>query len=308
MAILVGVAAAMAIGLGWVLQQRVAARSEDSPPLSVGLVLSLIRRPLWWAGIASMAAGQSLGALTLQLASVSLAEGVLSTYLLFAFVIAAAAVRWRPRWQEIVGALLVSAALSLFIAIGRPHSHTERVGLLPAVVAAAAVVALALVLVWAARRRGPVTEALLIATAAGLLYGLQDASTRGALVASDHRGFVAALTHSPWPYIVLGAAAVGVLLSQSAFRAARLDYSLPPTAVAEPLCGVALGTMVLGDRLAVSPHALAIEAACAVAMIGGAVLIGRSPALGPALTAAGPRSEQPAEQSADPSSGPVRGS
>ena len=134
------------------------------------------------------------------------------------------------------------------------------------------------VLVGAARRRGLIAEAVLIATSAGIVYGLQDAATRGALLRIDHHGITTVLTSS-WPYVVVGAAVVGIALSQNAFSAARLDYSLPPTAAAEPIVGILLGIVVLGDRLSVSDLGLAVEAACLVAMVLGAVLIGRSQAL-----------------------------
>jgi hypothetical protein len=83
----------------------------------------------------------------------------------------------------------------------------------------------------------------------------------------------------------------GILFSQSAFRAARLDYSVPPTAAAEPVVGIALGVTVLDDRLGVSVGALVAESLCLAAMIAGVVLIARSKAMkqaahaGPAVPA-----------------------
>ena len=63
-------------------------------------------------------------------------------------------------------------------------------------------------------RRTLVPESILMATAAGILYGLQDASTRAAFVSLRERG-VAALAHSPWPYLLLSSAVIGVILSQA---------------------------------------------------------------------------------------------
>ena len=84
MVYVVSIAAALVLGLGWVLQQRVASRSDEPQPLSLLLILTLIRQPLWLAGIASMILGQVLGGVALQLGSVSLVEALLSTYLVFA--------------------------------------------------------------------------------------------------------------------------------------------------------------------------------------------------------------------------------
>jgi hypothetical protein len=69
------------------------------------------------------------------------------------------------------------------------------------------------------------------------------------------------------------------MLSQGAFKAARLDFSLPPIAAAEPITGIALGIALLGDTVSVSVAGLAAETASLAAMIVGVVLIGRSRSL-----------------------------
>ena len=69
-----------------------------------------------------MLLGQILGGIALQLATVTLVEPLLSTCLLFAFGFAAWFSDIAVRWSEVVGALLLSAALGSFIAVGNPHS------------------------------------------------------------------------------------------------------------------------------------------------------------------------------------------
>lgn len=275
----VGVAAALCLGLGYVLQQRVAVTMPLSEVLTWRLLFDLMRRRLWWAGIGSMVAGQVLSGYALQLDTVAAVEPLLSANLLFALAFAAALNRHRIRWQEVVGALLLSAALAVFIAVGNPHSSpapdTSDLAILAAL---GGVVGAVVVLVAAARRRGLVVESVLLSTGAGLMYGLQDAATRAALVRFDHRGLVATAL-SPWAYIVVGSAVVAILLSQSAFKAARLDYSLPPIAAAEPIAGIVLGISLLGDVISLSVTGIVVECLCLVAMVAGAALIGRSPNL-----------------------------
>ena len=129
----------------------------------------------------------------------------------------------------------------MFIAVGNPHDvPAPEPDALTFVLAVASVLGAVGILVAIARTRGLLAESVLLATGAGLLYGLQDAGTRAALVVADRHGITAMLSN-PWAYIVVGAAVLGLLLSQSAFKAARLDYSLPPIAAAEPLAGVLLG-------------------------------------------------------------------
>ena len=279
MVFFIGIAAAICLGLGYVLQQRVAARSKESSGHAVRLLLDLMHQRAWWAGIIVMIIGQLLGGLALGLASVAVVEPLLSASLLFAFIIAAFLSNQRVRWHEILGALLVSAALGVFLAVGDPlssdHPKANRAAVVLAIAVVAGVVA-ALVIIGI--RRGLVVRSVLFATGAGLLYGLQDVSTRAAAFNLDHLGIGQVFLHA-WVYVVIGAAIVGIALSQSAFKAARLDYSLPPIAAAEPIAGIALGIVLLGDTVSVSIPGLAAEAACIAAMIVGVIFIGRSKSL-----------------------------
>ncbi|MDP9094198.1 MAG: DMT family transporter [Actinomycetota bacterium] len=295
MVFFVGIAAALLLGLGYVLQQRVAATLPLEELLTLRLLLDLVRRPRWWVGVGCMVVGELLAGLALNLAAVAIVEPLLSTNLLFALAFSAALARQRIRWQEATGAIMLSAALGVFIAVGNPHSSpapaTSGIVIAVAVCTVVGVVAL---LVIVGKQRGLVGESVLLATGAGLLYGLQDAATRAALVVADHRG-IAVMFINPWIYVVIGAAVIGILLSQSAFKAARLDYSLPPIAAAEPLAGIFLGVSLLGDVVSLSVPGLVVESICLVAMVGGVALIGRSSNLAAATGAVNPAPAEPAD-------------
>ena len=128
----VGIAAAVALGLGYVLQQRVAATAPLSEMMTVEL----------------------LAGLALQLANVGLVEPLLSTNLLFALVFANLWCRRRICWQEVSGAVLLSAALGVFIAVGNPHDvPSPEPSLLTIVLAVASVLGVVGVLVAIARTR-----------------------------------------------------------------------------------------------------------------------------------------------------------
>ncbi|MGI8881070.1 MAG: DMT family transporter [Jatrophihabitans sp.] len=276
MVFIIGVAAALALGIGYVLQQRVAATVPLTELLRLRLLLHLMHRPLWWLGIGCMVIGELLAGLALHFGTVTVVEPLLSTSLLFALAFAALLVRGRLRWQEICGSVLLSGALGVFIAFSNPRtSATPAPNDAVLTLAVCSVIGVVAVLVMLGRRSGLVRESVLLATGAGLLYGLQDASTRAALQLVQHQGIRSAFL-SLWPYIVIGAGVIGVLLSQSAFKAARLDYSLPPIAAAEPIAGIALGVSLLGDVVSVSIPGLAVESACLAAMLAGVALIGRS--------------------------------
>lgn len=275
----VGVLGALLLGVGYVLQQRVAATAPLAELLRFELLFDLMRRRLWWAGIGCMVAGQLLSGLALQLASVALVEPLLSTNLLFALALAAWFARSRPTAREIGGAALISGALGVFLGLGDPRSGPDRVAdPVPVVIAIAVLAGAVAGCVVMGKRQGLIGESLWLASGAGLLFGLQDAATRAALVEFDHHGVAGLFLHI-WVYAVVASAVLGILLAQSAFKAARLDCSLPPITALEPLAGIALGIGLLGDRVSLTVGGLAAESGSVLAMLVGVALIVRSPSL-----------------------------
>jgi drug/metabolite transporter (DMT)-like permease len=273
---LVGLAAALCLGVGYVLQQRAAALTPLEEVLRWRLLLDLLHKPMWLWGVGAMVVGQLLGGLALQLASVALVEPLLSANLLFAFVIAAALSDRRVRWHEVGGAVLLSMALAAFLVVGDPRSSDDPE---PSrgwsIVALALVAAAVVILLVVAKKQQFIAKAVLLSTGAGLLYGLQDAATRQSLLRIDQNGIARVVT-SPWAYLVVAAAVTGLLLAQSAFKLGSLAHSLPPLTAAEPLVGIALGVGLLADKVDVTAGRLAVEAACGAGVLLGVYLIGRS--------------------------------
>jgi drug/metabolite transporter (DMT)-like permease len=225
-----------------------------------------------------MIAGQVLGALALAHGEVSLVEPLTAANLLFAMALS----RWltgqplgRNGWA---GVVLLALGVTAFIVAGRPSSDGEPAGALRHWLLLGSVVGLAMLLTALAKRLRPTLEAMVLALAAGLLYGLQDALTRicGQLV---HQDGVAALFVQWQPYVIVAIGLTGLLLVQSAFETAPLRSSLPALTAAQPLAGIACGVGFLGDTLRVTPGALAWQAAGLAAIVIGIVLLGSHPAM-----------------------------
>ncbi|MGA5702965.1 DMT family transporter [Peterkaempfera bronchialis] len=281
-----GIGAACCLGLGFVLQQHAAQRAPRSDFLSWRLLLALVRDPEWLLGIAFMIGGQVLSALALDRGEVSLVEPLLATNLLFAMALARVLTRQvlgRSGWG---GVLLLAAGVTAFIVAGRPRGGGAEADALRHWLVLGVVAGLALLLVSTARRMPLVAEAAPLALAAGLLYGLQDALTRTTAQRIGVDGVGAALRG--WePYTVLAIGVLGLILVQSAFGAAPLKMSLPALTAAQPLAGIACGVGFLGDRLRLTPGAMAWEAAGLLCIVLGVVVIGRHPALPDACEAGG---------------------
>ena len=287
-AVLTALAAAASFGVAAALQHRQARLTPDAG--GVRLLARLAAQPLWLAGIALAALAYGLQALALAFGPLALVAPIVATDLLFALPVAA---RWsRPlRARDWLGCVLAAGGVAAFLAAAPPPSGRSdapaRDWLL-----AFAVVGLVCVLALAAGRlaSGP-ARAALTAIAAGAVFGLTAAVTLSLTRLLRAAGPGAALTHwQPWALLALGLA--GLLLSANAFQDGALAASLPVMDTVEPACGVLLGTLLFGERLAASPAGIGVQLAGAAAAIAGITLLGRY-AGAPALRNA-PRQAQPA--------------
>jgi drug/metabolite transporter (DMT)-like permease len=275
--VLIGLAAACLLGLGFVAQQHAAYTEPLGEMLHLHLLLDLIRKPLWLCGVGAMVGGQILGALVLQRADIARVEPLLATNLIFALGAAAVVYKERLGWVEWLGAVLVSGGVAVFLAFGQPHGGDVPGPGSPVWLSVLAILMAAAALVMVALRLDLQTKAMLLAAAAGMLYGLQDALTRGSLLTLAQGPHALAVTWQP--YTVAVVAVVGILLNQSAFDAAPLRISLPATTAAEPIVGIVLGVAIFSEHLRVDPGALAGEILGLIALVAGIVVLGRSPFL-----------------------------
>jgi len=271
--------AAVLLGVGFVLQQYAAQNEPESRFLSLRIITDLLRKPRWLAGIVCMVLGQLLAAWSIGSLELTLVEPLLTTYLLFALLLAVPLSKQSIRWSEAGGALILIAGVTL-LSLSR---STKPIGLsfgsFSHWPAAAIIAGLAFVAVQTGlSRRGP-ARATLTGLGAGLVFGIQDALTRQTL--EILQGHSLTVLFSTWPpYCLLGAGIVGLWLMQNAFSAGPLHSSLPTIAAGEPVAGIALGIVVFGDRIQVSPGMLAIEAGGIAALIVGVVAVARSSAFG----------------------------
>jgi len=274
-------AAAVLLGTGFVLQQYAAEREPQSRFLRPGILADLLRKPRWLLGIACMIGGYVLSAWSLGHLELSLVEPLLTTYLVFALVLAIPMSRQRVGWTEVTGALILVAGVTLVsvsrsttpvggeLAFGSPSNWWT----------AAVIAGLALIVVRAGSRSRNEARATLIGVGAGLIFGIQDALTRQTL--EILLGNSPSVLFSNWAlYALVGAGILGLWLMQNAFSAGPLRASLPAIAAGEPVAGIALGILVFGDRVNIDPGILAVEATGLAALIVGVIAVARSSAFG----------------------------
>ncbi|MFJ3673105.1 DMT family transporter [Streptomyces sp. NPDC090106] len=284
--LVLAVSAACCLGFGFVLQQNAAQRAPLNDFLSPRLLLDLVKVPRWLGGIGLMVAGMVLGAIALGQGELSLVEPLLATNLLFALALSRKQTRQPLGRQGWAGLALLAGGVTAFIVAGEPHGGSALEDPFRQWLIIGAMIGLALLLTTYAKRSRLSSGPALLAVAAGLLYGVQDALTRVSGQRFADGGLAEVLTG--WqPYAVLALGVTGLVLVQSAFETASLRMSLPALTAAQPLAGILCGVGFLGDRLRTDTGALAWEAAGLAAVVVGIVLLGLHPAMpcGPARRA-----------------------
>jgi drug/metabolite transporter (DMT)-like permease len=265
------------LGVGFVLQQYAAEQEPESRFLHLRILTDLLRKPRWLLGVACMIGGYLLAAWSIDHLELTLVEPLLTTYLIWALVLAVPMSRQPVKVTGVIGSLILIGGVTL-VSLTR---STTPVGLsfgsFSHWYAAAIIAGVAFAAVMIGHRRTGQVRATLTGLAAGLVFGIQDALTRQMLEGLQFNSWTVLFT--TWSaYALVGAGIAGIWLMQNAFSAAPLHASLPAIAAGEPLAGIALGIVVFGDRVQITPGMLAIEAGGIAALIVGVIAVARSSA------------------------------
>lgn len=276
--LILAVGAACCLGFGFVLQQNAAQKAPLSDFLSPRILLDLMKVPRWLGGIGLMVVGMALGAMALGQGEISLVEPLLATNLLFALALSRRQTKQPLGRQGWTGLALLAGGVTAFIVAGQPHGGSAPSGPFRQWLIIGVMVGAALLLTAYAKRSRLSSGPALLATAAGLLYGVQDALTRVTGQRFAEGGMTEILT-SWQPYAVVALGLTGLILVQSAFETASLRMSLPALTAAQPLAGILCGVGFLGDRLRADAGALAWEAAGLAGIVVGIILLGTHSAM-----------------------------
>jgi drug/metabolite transporter (DMT)-like permease len=266
---LLALVAALISGVGDVVRQRSAQEITDQQVGHVALLRMSLRDTRWWLGGVAAAASAALQAVALGLGSVVLVQALQVTSLLFALPVYAWLTRHSLSPREWGWAILLAAAVAVFVAIGEPAAGDQRVSLQTwAVVAVVIGPAMASCLL-GARIWSGVAAAVLLALVSATAWALFAVLTKVIVdtLGSTHQGLTAVLG-MPEFYFWVSVAVLGTVFQQSSFRAGALTASLPTMTVAEPLVASLLGVTVLGETLGADGlEIIGLAAAVAVVVV-----------------------------------------
>ncbi|MFC9471340.1 DMT family transporter [Nocardia sp. NPDC056952] len=260
--------AAMLIALGAVAQQRAAA----AVPEGTSLLGGLLRSPRWWSGIVGDTGGYAMQVLALAFGAVLVVQPILVSALVFALPLSARLNGQRITARAATTALILVAALALFLIVGDPTAGEDtapfREWLVPLAILLGVVVAAAVAGLTISSRSG---QALALGLAGGALFGTAAALTdRVVTLFGDGIGAVLGGWQT-WTLVAAGL--LGVYLQQRAFQAGPLSASLPAATIAEPLAAAFLGLTALDEHLRTSGPGLVVVGVCVVVMCAATVAL-----------------------------------
>ena len=288
LAALLALVAALISGVGDVVRQRSAQEITDEEVGHVELLCISLRDTRWWLGGMAAVVSAALQAVALGLGSVVLVQALQVTALLFALPVYAWLTKNGLTRRQWGWAILLAAAVAVFVAVGEPTAGYQRASLQSwAVVAVVIGPAIVFCVLGARIWSGPVA-AVLLALVSAASWALFAVLTKGIVDVLD--GGPWALLRTPELYFWLLVAALGAVFQQSSFRASALTASLPTMTVAEPLVASLLGVTVLGESLGADGlQIVTLVAAVAVVVVattalarGGAATMAASAARGAA--------------------------
>jgi len=264
LSVLLSLVSAVAYAGGAIVQERVAANTP-------GTTYAPMRQLAWWIAVGLNALGGLLHVVALAYGPLSLVQPLGALTIVFALPMAAVFVRRRAGATAWRGAIMATVGLAGLLAlVGTADSQslnsTQRV--VVALVTGGAVVALMM----AARavHRHPAVRSVLLATAAGVAFGMSSVFTK--TVAVDWTGGVS-LADVPSLAVIGVLATAGMLLSQASYRGAGLAAPLATLTVINPIVAAAVGITMFGETFRYGETGTALALGCGVVAAGGLILL-----------------------------------
>lgn len=282
MVVLLALAAALGFAGASVLQQQAASTTARGRAGGLGLLIRLLSRPRWLAGIVADGVAYLLQVLALDSGPLSLVQPLLAAGLLFALVFNVSKSGNGMRRSDWAAAAVSALGLAVFIVVGAPRGSSQGPDDPAWLAFGAASVIGVVACVVVAHRRSPAPRAALLAIGAGAAFALSAALTKQSL-AEFHQGLGQMLT-TAYPYALVAAGVAGMALVQSAFQAGPLAASLPTLTLSEPVFATIAGSILFGEHVRGGvPGAVAVAGALTA---GAAVVyLTRSPSAQPMLEA-----------------------
>ncbi|WP_338673762.1 DMT family transporter [Streptomyces sp. SCSIO 30461] len=242
-------AAALSNAIATVLQRKAATSVPSSQGFRAGLMLDLLRRPVWLAGIVAVIVAGLCQALALNTGPLTVVQPLFVLELPLTLIVASLLMRRHLARSAWIAVACVVVGLGIAMAALAPTGNRTHVPLdrwLPALIGCVAAVAVLSAV--ALRRPEGRTRAACLGTATAICFALTAALMKEATHILDDYGAVAFFT--AWQTYSFAAAGVAALfLLQNAMQAGPLVASQPAITLGDAMVSLALGVVVYEEQV-----------------------------------------------------------
>ena len=273
MDVVLALVAALLFALGTVLQQKAGLEGPQDGG-SAGLLLRMVRRPVWLAGIVADAFGFIAQAAALGIGRLAVVQPLLVSSVVFALPLGARLTGQRIRRIDVGGAVLVVVALIAFLTIANPSGGRADAPLRDWLVTGAVCAAVCAPLVLLARRGPAPRRAALLGIATGILFGLSAALTKAVVDQLDDGILTLFTTWHLYALAIVGY--VSMTLNQLALNAGALAPAVATSMAFDPISSVVLGVTLLEESLHTSALGIAATLLALAAALAGMAILARS--------------------------------
>lgn len=276
MAVFLALAAAFCNALATIFERIGVESAPSDAAMRWKLMAHVLRRPVWWLGLASMVGAFGFQVAALGQGSLTLVQPLLVTELIFLVVMLRL---WFGRtlgWREALGVLLSVAGLATFLAIsdqGGGKLVPDPVGWLLMMVATVGAVVLCVSL---ARFGSRPWRSAWYGAAGGVSFAVSAAYMKATTVLIGRGGYSGLFTHFE-PYGIAVAGLAGLFFAQNAFLAGPITASQASLVIVDPVASIVIGVGLFGDNLRGGIGVLTLDAAALALMSLGLVVLCHSP-------------------------------
>jgi drug/metabolite transporter (DMT)-like permease len=241
--------AALAYGIGAVLQAVAARSTATTEGLDPRLMLRLVRSWKYVLGVGLDVAGFVLSIAAVRTLPLFVVQSIVASFLAVTAVVGAIVLKMPLRRADWVGLAVVVSGLAL-VGLSAAEDSTVDVSEAEQWGVLLATVLVALLAVPLARLRGA-TGAAALGAVAGLAFGATSVAARmlpGSLALDEILGSVGVLLASPATYALVLAGGLALLTYSTALQRGTVTQATAPLVVGETVLPAAVGLLLLGDE------------------------------------------------------------
>jgi len=274
-AIPLAVCAALCNALTTIFQRMGVETAPASEGRSLKLIRHVLRRPIWYVGLAAMLGSFLFQASALGFGTLSIVQPLMVTELVFLVIILHLWFGAPLGWREALGTGLTVAGLAGFLAASNAGGGTtipSTTGWIIVIGTCCAAVAACLA---GSRFGSRPWRSACFGSAAAISFALTAAFTKSTTILFSS-GFWQLFHH--WePYAIVIGGLAGLILTQHSFHAGPITASQATLTIIDPIASIVIGVGLFDDELRGGIGALAFDAVSLLVMCSGLLILTQSP-------------------------------